>query len=262
MGIQAELLLLATGLLEYPERTHARAASVMADEIKERCKDIVLQEKPKPLLKVTKRVTYYARLVKDQLAVEYPKVLPKVAALIGHDEAGAWQLLRQAAQQRMIDQRPITEMQTLCGPVEIPNSPDQDAQYALEADTMENHTRLLADVGAGAALLSQVQLWAGLFPETYKLIAGDPKVGELGAIREAMRDRKKTDLQWYPPNWMDGALRVLLQVPFDAVVNIAGPSPNSLTGENAARAGAKLKLNIKGIDSQSQAVDRPTQSKA
>ncbi len=264
MGLQAEFLLLRTGLLEYPEKSHVRATSLMAKEITDACASIVKQSKPKELRAVPKRKTYYDQLVKDAHDVDYAKVTPGVALLIGAEEAGAWQLLRMAAQQRLITQRPVTEMQTLVGPVAIPNSPDQDAQYALEAETMENHMRCLQDAQAGALLLSQLQLWAGLFPETYKLIAGNPKEGELGAVRQAMAERKMKDQEWYPPSWLDGTLRVLLQVPFEAVVNVTGPRPNELTSQNekAEKPGGRLKLDTIGQASQSQLVERPTQSKA
>jgi hypothetical protein len=211
MGLQGELLVLATGLLVPPAREHVRATRAIPGEIKATLLAALEREDPAPMLLVPERKTYFDRLVRYQ---------PKYEAdhkILGEALATDYQLVHQAAQQRMIKQRPITEYQTLVGPRQVPNSFDQDAEYALEVDTVESHLRLAKDLAAGACLPQTVALFAALFPATYEAMKT--------ILREGLSKRVYVDEEWLPPTWLEGALRILFRVPFDAVVDISAPPP-------------------------------------
>ncbi len=213
MGLDAECLLLATGLLETPTAEHVRAARAYPEQIRDALAAALEREKPSFLLVIPDRVTYYDRLVKSK--PDYGPVHLFLGRKIGPDEADAYQLAQQKAVATMIQRRPKAEVHTLVGPVDAPNSYDKDLQYSWEIEVLENHLRLPKDMAAAALVPSNLALFATLFPSVYKFA--------YNALRRAMSAKKGKEPDWFPDLWLDGAIRVFLQIPWDAVVDVTGP---------------------------------------
>jgi hypothetical protein len=218
MGLPAEFLLLATGLLDTPTPEHVRAARAFPEQLKEALAAALERDKPSPLLVIPDRKAYFARLVKTD--PDYGKVQQFVGAKLGTEEATAYQLAQQAAVAKMIEQHPKTEVHTLVGPKEVANPYDQDLRYSWEAEVVENHVRLAKDLAAAALVPSNIALFATLYPAVYKFA--------YNALRQAMRDKLAQDADWFPALWLDGAIRVFLQIPWDAVVDVTGPSAGAV----------------------------------
>lgn len=218
MGLPAELLLLATGLLETPKPEHFRAARAYPEQIKDALAAALERDKPGLLLVVPDRKAYYDRLVKTK--PDYAEVQITVGRYLGPDEASAYQLAQQAAVAKMIELHPHVEVHTLVGPKDVQNPYDQDLRYSWEAEIAENHLRLAKDLAAGALVPSNVGLFATLYPAVYRLA--------YNALRQAMRDKLARDPGWFPALWLDGAIRVFLQIPWDAVVDVTGPGAGAV----------------------------------
>ena len=241
MSLDAELLLLGVGLLEPPSRSHVRAIRGLEEEIKAAVREAIDRENPGPLLDVPERVTYHARLFKYQ--ADYAAL----NEVIGPELATDYQLLHQRAQAIMLARRPVTEIQTLLGPRQVENSFDQDAQYAREAETVENHLRLPKDLAAGGVMPACVALFAGLFPEVYAM--------EVIEAWKAMRENLARDPEWLPPQWLDGAIRILFRIPFDITVDLSGPEPPQVgAAPPEATPKGKLKLRPERLQSPGQSI--------
>lgn len=236
MGLQGELLVMATGLLEPPTRQHVRAARGLEAEIKAALLAALEREDPAPMLLVPERKTYFDRLVRYRPTYEDDQLV------IGPELATEYQIVHQAAQQHMIKLRPVTEFQTVVGPRQVANSFDQDAQYALEVETVENHLRQAKDLAAGAVLPETTALFATLFPKVYASMKS--------TLRDACADRIFVDEEWLPPTWLEGALRIFFRVPFDVAVDISGPAPG--LSPDTAPTGGKLKLRPQAIQTPGQ----------
>lgn len=213
MGLEAECLLLATGLLETPTAEHVRAARAYPEQIRDALAAALERSKPSFLLVIPDRVTYYDRLVKSD--PDYAPVHLYLERKMGPDEATAYQLAQQGAVATMIQRRPHAEVHTLVGPKDAPNSYDKDLQYSWEIEIVENHLRLPKDLAAAALVPSNVALFATLFPSVYKFA--------YNALRRAMDAKLGKEPDWFPDLWLDGAIRVFLQIPWDAVVDVTGP---------------------------------------
>jgi len=218
MGLPAEFLLLATGLLETPTMEHVRAAREYPAQLKEALRAALEREKPGLLLAIPDRKAYYGRLVKTK--PDYGQVQLFVGGKLGHEEATAYQQAQEAAVAKMLNLRPHAEVHTLVGPHDVANSYDQDIRYSWEAEVVENHVRLAKDLAAAALVPSNVALFATLYPAVYKFAYNE--------LRRGMSDKKGREPDWFPALWLDGAIRVFLQIPWDAVVDVTGPSAGAV----------------------------------
>jgi hypothetical protein len=213
MGLDAEFLLLATGLLETPKPEHIRAARTYPAELEVALAAALERETPGFLLVIPDRKTYYDRLVKTD--PDYAAVQVYVGAKLGPDEATAYQLAQQKAVATMKQHRPHAEVHTLVGPLDAPNPYDKDLRYSWEIEVVENHLRLAKDLAAAAVLPSNVALFATLYPAVYKFA--------YNSLRRSMSAKKARDPDWFPALWLDGAARVFWQEPWDSVIDVTGP---------------------------------------
>lgn len=230
------MLLLATGLLQKPERSHVLSRSEHQKEIERVIYDMVDSEDPGPLILTPERKTYFNRLVKHD--PEYDANWP----LLGEDLAIEYQMVHMAAVNQVVEARPITEIDTIVGPKQLDNSADHDEAWLLLVDCFESHTRIVKDLAAGALLPECVAPFATALPDAYAFM-----VSTLGT---ALQKKVRLEPDWLPPDWMDSAMRIFLRIPFDAEINVAGISapPAPAQPKDAA-----TKLKIKPVDLQTPA---------
>jgi hypothetical protein len=246
MSLDAELLLLSTGLLEAPTRSHVRAIRGVEAFIVDTLTEAIELENARPQLDVPERKAYHQRLFKlDPKYAENERVL-------GKDLSAEYQLLHQFARGVMLDRRPVTEMKTLVGPRTVANPPDLDNQYAAEVEAVENYKRLAKDFQAGLVIPPTVALYASLFPETYDLVCT--------TVRDALIARSSKDEEWYPPPWLENASRVLMRLPFDYSVTVHSPPAPKTTAAPPPDVKPKpLRLRPEAIRTQGQAIGAPSE---
>lgn len=238
MGLDGELLVLTTGLLEQPTRRHVRASREILLDFEATLREAIDREKPGHMLAIPERRAYYTRLVKFDPKYE------QNAAAIGLDLAGDYQLIHQRAVAIVKQRYPITQINTIVGPVVLDNSWDQDAGFALDVETIENSRRIGKDIAAGSIVPEPVALFAGCFPEVYAAM-GD-------TMRTLLSDKNERESDWLPPMWLDGAARIFGRVSFDADVTLAGPSaPDLGKSDTTARTG-KVKLRPASVQTALQ----------
>lgn len=241
MSLDAELVLLGTGLLEPPTRQHVRAIRGLEQEIRDALRAALDREELGRELLVPDRPTYHQRLFKlkpDYAASE---------ALLGPELGPEYQILHTRARGIMLDRRPVTEYQTLLGPRTVENSFDQDAQYAREVETVENHLRLAKDLAAGVPTPMCVAVFAGIFPEVYAM--------QCFEVRDVLTEKAAKDPEWIPPQWMDNAIRNLLRIPFDVAVDLTGPADRPEVGAaSEPKPNGKLKLKPDRVQTPGQSI--------
>lgn len=232
MTLDAEFILLGAGLLEPPTRAHARAVPELKRQLRELLREAVDREDPGTLLLVPDRPSYFGRLFK--LKPDYAAINEELGLALG----GEYQLLHKRARAIMTERHPVTEVNTIVGPIIVDNSFDQDDQYAHEVETVENHERVPKDLAAGGLLPANVAVFAGIFPEIYAWMCEE--------VRQANRDRRGKEPDWMPPDWLDGAERILFRVGFEAEVNLAAPTTAQVgTAAPAPKVGGGGKLKVK-----------------
>lgn len=239
-----ELLLLATGFVETPSRTHFAAARVLEKELTALFREAVGREEPGRLYVLPDTSSYFDKL--SGFEPNWGRITPVVEKALGTEAAAAFQDLATSGKLALEARYPKATVDTVAGPREQPPDPVSEGLWAIDARTAEDPRRVAHDLAAGALLPQQATLWALLFPEAYAEMAR--------VVRLALAERA-ADLEWLPPPWLDDCLRTFLQMAPHETVNVE--TPGQVPPEPAAvPARGKLKLPIEALATPAQTASR------
>lgn len=210
--IEAEQILMATGLVEPPTKTHVLAARVGLTGLIRDLADALKRSDPGRLYVCPKRPGYWERLLVPPDYVAYGQVLEP---LVGHTISDAYQAIHQRARQALKGLRPTPTIQTVLGPVPMPLDSISEGRWRIEIDVVEG-ARLLKDFAAGALLREEVDIFRASFPDTYQFLDQ-----QLEMMLNKKRARK---VSYQPPMWLADAIRVFKGLPFDASLDLSGPT--------------------------------------
>jgi hypothetical protein len=222
MSTDAEALLMATGLLETPERTHILGASELVKAMREDMTAALDREDPGRLILYPPRVTYF-----DRLSVEpdYAELLAAAETLAGGEVADAYVAAHQRARRALLDLRPRSTIDTVMGPVVMPLDAISQGTWDLLVDVVEG-CRLVKDLAAGALLAQEVQLFQACFPDTYR---------DLRALEDELLNKHRAKKKsWVPEPWMASSLLVFEGRPPEGKLSVAPgtePEPGRPTKE-------------------------------
>lgn len=196
MAIEAETLLLATGLLQVPERSHLLAGPVLLKELRDTLVAAFDREDPARLTVYPERKTYF-----DRLSVEpdYTSLQQDVEALAGTDVADDYVFLHQQARDKLLAARPRIEIMTVMGPEVMPLDSISQGRWDLLVDAIES-ARVCKDVAAGALLKGVVDMFQAAFPAIYV---------ELRKVEDdEINKRRARKKSWAPEPWLANSLLV------------------------------------------------------
>lgn len=214
MTVEAESLLLATGLLESPQRQHVLAAPVLVKDMRQTLLDALDREDPARLIVYPERKTYFDRLSEDP---DYASIQQDAEALVGTEVADAYIALHQRARSTLLAARPKVEIMTVMGPKPMPLDSISQGRWDIQVDVVES-ARLCKDIAAGALLKEEVELFQSCFPTLYAELR---KVEDDGI--NAHVARKKS---WIPEPWLANSLLVFEgKKPGDKLSAAAGAPP-------------------------------------
>jgi hypothetical protein len=221
---QAELLLMATGLLKAPTRVHLRATRTFQRDLTNAMKAALGLEDPGRLYAIqTTGEAYWKKL---QLTVhDYEKLGEAWEDWLGLDLSTQYQFAQIAARTEIEARHPSTTIDTVLGPKVVPNDPLSDGQWEILVATVEDHMRLIHDFAGGVLVSSQVQVM-------------EMELSKLGAADE----------EWLPPLWLSDQIKVMRQVPLETTVDAdAGKNEASPTSK-----GLDLKDQLRDMETTAE----------
>jgi hypothetical protein len=193
----AERLLLVAGPVMLPDRAvQDEARNVWDDMVRDLLKAIDREEQG-PLLDPNVSMKYWDKL--QRFEPDYSEVIEA----LGTDGA-AFQALQLAARDALLKRKTVSTVDTVRGPHVVDVAPHgiDEMTWLLEADTVENPKRLVADLAAGALVYLEVQIFADCFPDTYS-----------GLVQVAQLAMAEKPPEWLPPMWLADGLTTLFQEP-------------------------------------------------
>ena len=207
----AEELLMSTGLVTQPDRTHVTAATGMMKDTHREMREALVREDPGRLYVCPTYDTYFNKLTDE---IDYEEWKQPILAKLGPEVADVWQVKHSEAREALKALRPKMEIDTIMGPVEMPLDFISRFTWALQVDVVEG-LRLVKDIAAGALLKEEVDLFIALFPEAYK---------QLRATEDEMLAKQRAkDSKWFPPPWLEGSLNVFERRPFGSKLTMTSP---------------------------------------
>lgn len=209
--LEAEQLLMATGLLEPPTRTHVLAARSLLIEQRRMLIEVLRREEPWRLYVCPPRTGYFQRLVVQPDYTAYSNALEP---LVGAQVADTYNVIHQRARQALIGLRPVSTIQTVVGPIPMPLDAISAGRWAIEVDVIEG-LRLVKDMGAGGLLREEIDVFRAAFPDTYRYLDQ--------VLDDWLNKRKARQPTWAPPMWLADSIRVFKGLPFDASLEVKGP---------------------------------------
>jgi hypothetical protein len=221
-------MLLATGLVENPGRTHVIAAQGLLEDLRDGVLAVLDKDDPGELETHGRTKAYFDELSKDP---DYVTPQNFLKPLLGDESMAEYMMLHAAARQMLLDRWPKSEMDTVMGSVSMPPDEESELQWLLEADTIENPNRLPKDLAAAALLPECVEVFSTAFPKTYDWLVLELKT----------RMIEKFAGGWRPEFWVEDALRIFMKMAFDAAVELS-PEPDPPEAPEVSK---------KGFDSKS-----------
>lgn len=239
VSLQSEALLLATGLLEAPERTHVHAAKEIARGLEEDLAAALDREDPGRLILYPERKTYF-----DRLAVEpdYDDLLAAAERVAGGAVADEYVADHMRARGALLNARPRMWIDTVMGPVVMPLDALSQGRWELLCDVVEG-ARIVKDLAAGALLAEEVSLFQACCPSTYQRLR---QVED-----EELNKRRAAKKSWTPEPWMASTLLVFEGRPPGGKLSVAPgqePEPGRPTKE------VKVKDLTKDLTTASRAI--------
>jgi hypothetical protein len=236
--IEAETILMATGLLELPTATHVRAAGGLLADLGKQMVEALDREDPGHLYIAPERASYFDRLSNPP---RYEQMDLLLEHLVGHEIADAYKVLHGNARQTLLQLRPSSTIDTILGPKVLPLDSISAGRWALEVDVIEG-LRLMKDVAAGALLKEAVDLFSACFPQAYAQL--------LEQLDVELAKRAAAKQSWEPPMWLADSLLVLEKRPFGAQLELTGPKPPPTPP--APKRGKAAELDTEGLKPKSQ----------
>jgi hypothetical protein len=233
----AESVLMATGLVEQPTRTHERASRRLLEDAAQTIIDALDREQPARLIVCPARVSYFDRLTDP---FDYAAAEAVLEPVIGTEAADAYQALHKSGREVLKALRPRSTINTVMGDVPLPLDAISEGRWAIEVDVVEG-LRLPKDIAAGALLKEEVDVFSAIFPESYAFL--------LGELDRALAKRAGASKTWQPPPWLADSLRVFERKPFGATLEIAGPKPPNAPPPAPPKGG---KLDTEALKTRSQ----------
>jgi hypothetical protein len=214
MSVEAESLLLATGLLESPKRQHVLAAPILVKEMRDGMLEALDREKPARLIVYPERKTYFDRLSDEP---DYASLQQDAEALVGTDIADEYVALHAKARDVLMAARPRVEIMTVLGPQPMPLDSISQGRWDLQVDVVEG-ARIVKDVAAGAVLSIEVEVFQACFPTLYAELR---KVEDDGINKHVAKKKS-----WIPEPWLANSLLVFEgKKPGDKLSAAAGAPP-------------------------------------
>lgn len=196
MSLDAETLLLGTGLLEMPAREHVRAGGEILRDMEEGMRDVMDRENPARLILYPERVRYWDRL---RVEPDYDDLLAAAEKVVPGGIADEFVALHAVARQVLMDLRPKVTIRTVLGPKEMPLDALSQGRWELLVDVVEG-ARIVKDLAAGALLADEVMVFQSVFPDAYK---------RLRTIEgEQLDKRSAKSASWVPEPWLGQSLLV------------------------------------------------------
>lgn len=212
--LEAEALLLATGLVAAPDRTALAGAPGLVPDLKKEITAALDRDEPDRVFAVsTGGKGYAAQLAKEP---DYEGFLAFLEPRIGHDDAMAYQVQHQTARQVLLSRRTIVTIDDgIMGVQVVANDPEADEQWALEVGQVEQ-MRIVKDLAAAALLKECVDVFRACFPETYRILCDH--------LDDELTRRRAKSKTWAPDPYIEDAIRIFLGLPWDAQVQIQTPA--------------------------------------
>lgn len=223
---QAELLLMATGLLKSPTKVHLRATRTFQRDLTKALKAALALEDPARLYALKwEGAAYWKRL---QATVHDYEALGGVwEDLLGLELSAGYQGAQLAARAEIEARHPSTTISTVRGDLIVPSDALSEGLFAILVDTVEDHMRLVHDFAAGVLISAQVQVYATCYPEAYSYLGQilETELSRLGAVNDTAEE------QWVPPMWLSDQIKVMRQQPLETTVDTdaakSTPSPTT-----------------------------------
>lgn len=239
--LDAEAILMATGLVETPTATHVRASRTLQKDLRDEMLAALDREEPGRLYVCPERPGYWDKLTNPP---DYEAMEPVIEAMTDTETADAYKVLHQNARQTLMDLRPKSSIETVMGDVVLPLDAISEGRWLLEVDTVEGG-RLTKDLAAGALLKEEVDVFSAVFPKTYAWL--------LDELNVALVKRAAAKKDWEPPLWLADSLRVLEQRPFGAKLELTGrKAPGEGAPEPPTARSKTAKLETEDLKTRSQ----------
>jgi len=214
VSLEAESLLLASGLLEAPTRQHVLAAPEILKEMRETLLAALDREDPARLIVYPLRKSYFDRLSAEP---DYASLQQDAEALVGDEVADAYVALHARARDTLLAARPRVEITTVLGPQPMPLDSISQGRWDLQVDVVEG-ARIVKDIAAGALLSIEVDIFQSCFPTIYAELR---KVEDDGINRHVAAKKS-----WLPEPWLANSLLVFEgKKPGDKLSAAAGAEP-------------------------------------
>jgi hypothetical protein len=118
-------MLLATGLVENPGRTHVIAAQGLLEDLRDGVLAVLDKDDPGELETHGRTKAYFDELSKDP---DYVTPQNFLKPLLGDESMAEYMMLHAAARQMLLDRWPKSEMDTVMGSVSMP--PDEESGFS------------------------------------------------------------------------------------------------------------------------------------
>lgn len=195
--LQAEGILLATGLIAIPGRSEIAAGPQLLKDLRKGVLAVLEHADPTPFYVVDLPMSYLDKLLAPPDYAAMHAALSKLPEI-----AIEYPLLHQTARAALIATKPNLSIQTSLGTRPVEPQPIVMDPWLHQADIVETPMRLAQDFAAAALLSTTVNMFTRVFPKTYSWLCSE------------IQNRRAELGDHYPPFWLDHVLTLFLGVPF------------------------------------------------
>lgn len=220
MSLDAEQILAMTGLLPpwqhpagapWPDASAVNGSRTILEDLKKQLLGALDRDSPARVRVKKTTDAYFERLAKDP---SYPDMVADLDDYVGLEIAMQWQTAHMNAREVLMSRHPTINVESVSGIRIFPPDPVAQTRFLFEADVVENQ-RIALDLQAAALNDGFVQVFQAAFPLMY---------GQMfKALQTELNNRAARN--WYPPFWLDRAVRIFLQAPAKGAIDLHAPPP-------------------------------------